>query len=173
MQNGAGIDYRHDMADPTHPNDLGYQKMADKWYEAIVGLPILNKETAEFIKRSYRYILGREADIDGLNYWNHSLQTSTAASIVIQFFESDEYISRDLDLDSYLTILYQTLLNREPDEEGFAYWLDLLDSGDLTIAEVMINFFYSKEFHDLSSSFDLQAISDEEKRYILVSEKPK
>ena len=44
MEDGAGLDYAldtsppydHDMYDNLHPNDRGYGKMADKWYEHLV-----------------------------------------------------------------------------------------------------------------------------------------
>ena len=29
------LDTSTDMADPVHPNELGYKKMADLWYTAI------------------------------------------------------------------------------------------------------------------------------------------
>lgn len=37
MENGAGIDYRADIADGTHPNDCGYEKMANVWFSALTG----------------------------------------------------------------------------------------------------------------------------------------
>lgn len=37
MENGAGIDYRKDIADGTHPNDCGYEKMANVWFKALTG----------------------------------------------------------------------------------------------------------------------------------------
>ncbi|MEJ2722629.1 MAG: GDSL-type esterase/lipase family protein, partial [bacterium] len=32
MEDGAGINYATDLADVVHPNDTGYEKMADLWY---------------------------------------------------------------------------------------------------------------------------------------------
>ena len=37
MENGAGLDYRSDLKDGTHPNDCGYEKMANAWYRALTG----------------------------------------------------------------------------------------------------------------------------------------
>jgi len=37
MENGAGIDYGTDIADGTHPNDCGYEKMANLWFAALTG----------------------------------------------------------------------------------------------------------------------------------------
>ncbi len=38
MYSGAGIDYKNDMSDNTHPNDRGYEKMANIWFGGITGL---------------------------------------------------------------------------------------------------------------------------------------
>ncbi|MCK5136599.1 MAG: T9SS type A sorting domain-containing protein [Bacteroidales bacterium] len=35
MECGAGINYYTDIIDQVHPNQTGYDKMADKWFEAI------------------------------------------------------------------------------------------------------------------------------------------
>jgi|GEM_PF-1372875 len=37
MENGAGLDYRSDLSDGTHPNDCGYEKMANVWFKALTG----------------------------------------------------------------------------------------------------------------------------------------
>ncbi len=35
MECGAGINYYNDLVDQVHPNQTGYDKMADKWFQAI------------------------------------------------------------------------------------------------------------------------------------------
>jgi len=35
MECGAGLNYSTDMIDQLHPNQTGYDKMADKWFDAI------------------------------------------------------------------------------------------------------------------------------------------
>ncbi len=35
MENGAGIDYSSDLVDGIHPNDRGYEKMANVWFNAL------------------------------------------------------------------------------------------------------------------------------------------
>jgi len=39
MYSGAKIDYKNDMSDNTHPNNIGYEKMANVWFSAITNLP--------------------------------------------------------------------------------------------------------------------------------------
>jgi lysophospholipase L1-like esterase len=166
MENGAGLNYREDMRDRTHPNDSGYQKMANVWYQAIINLPQLNKDVDQFVRRTYIDILGREADESGLNYWRHTLQSTTAATITIEFLESEEYRSRELDSGSYITLLYHTLFDREPDSEGYSYWLDALESGDLNRGDILISFFDSGEFVELANRFGIEPISEADKSYI-------
>jgi len=38
MENGAGINYSTDMQDYLHPNDAGYQKMANLWFSTLQSL---------------------------------------------------------------------------------------------------------------------------------------
>ncbi len=38
MENGAYINYATDMYDNLHPNQLGYDKMGQKWYDAIMDI---------------------------------------------------------------------------------------------------------------------------------------
>lgn len=45
----------------------------------------------------------------------------------------------------FLSSLYQSLLGREADAEGLAYWSDALESGELTPAEVVARFSASSE----------------------------
>ena len=35
MQHNAGLNYHSDFRDPVHPNDRGYEKMANLWYAAL------------------------------------------------------------------------------------------------------------------------------------------
>ena len=37
MEHDAGINYREDLKDGTHPNDCGYEKMANVWFSALTG----------------------------------------------------------------------------------------------------------------------------------------
>lgn len=45
MEYSAGINYSTDFQDPTHPNDVGYAKIAGVWYDAL----------KKFIKPSDKY----------------------------------------------------------------------------------------------------------------------
>lgn len=60
--------------------------------------------------------------------------------------------------EDFLTGLYRNLLDREPDKEGFAYWLNLLqrDSDALSKAELVQHFQYSALLNSMNSADDYQ-----------------
>ena len=37
MEHDAGFDYGSDLRDGTHPDDCGYEKMANVWFSALTG----------------------------------------------------------------------------------------------------------------------------------------
>jgi hypothetical protein len=51
-----------------------------------------------------------------------------------------------LDDKAFLTLLYNILLEREPDSGGFADWLGKLGSGELSRHQVALRFIASDEF---------------------------
>ncbi len=48
MEYGAGIHYTNDFQDPTHPNNTGYNKMANVWFSALSHIlsPVPNQPTS-------------------------------------------------------------------------------------------------------------------------------
>lgn len=84
-----------------------------------------------FVNRLYRLAMEREADAEGLAYWIGTLKSGekTGAKVAEGFIESPEFTNRDLSDEKYVTILYQIFMGREPDAEGFQYWIKLLSSG--------------------------------------------
>ena len=115
----------------------------------------------------YETLLDREPDAGGLAYWLSLLDsgTLTLAQVQNDFVTSQEYISKHpappppppapiatppaLPVDpnvAVVTGLYETLLDREPDPGGLAYWVNLLDSGTLTLAQVQNDFVTSQEY---------------------------
>ncbi|MCS6891123.1 MAG: DUF4214 domain-containing protein, partial [Rhodovarius sp.] len=51
----------------------------------------------------------------------------------------------DLSNETFLEFLYDRVLGRAPDAEGFAFWRDLLEAGSLSRAEVLVLFTESSE----------------------------
>ncbi len=85
----------------------------------------------ELVKRFYSQYYDKEPDDETINYWQIKLESGEISidKIAINFFLSEEFKSRNLNDKEYINILYLSLLNREPDDKGLTYWLDVLNKG--------------------------------------------
>lgn len=104
----------------------------------------------------YVSILEREPESGGLAYWQGLVaekqdQGEDVKDVFRQmadfFFNSSEYIGRNTTDRQFITNLYLTFFQREPDEGGYAFWLDQLAEG-MTRNQAMSGFLYSQEFTD-------------------------
>ncbi|UCF89844.1 MAG: DUF4214 domain-containing protein, partial [Desulfobacterales bacterium] len=120
----------------------------------MVNGTVLADATDDLISRYYLDILDRAADAGGAAGWNSEIQRCESLGIDIKegfialakvFFNSEEYTSRNKSNTEYVTDLYQTFFNREPDHAGRDFWVGLLDQG--LGRNVLMNFFvYGDEF---------------------------
>lgn len=89
-----------------------------------------NTSDADFITILYRNALGREPDPGGFDYFRNALATGamTRDQVVTAFIGSPEFLARN---GSRLLplLLYFTLLRRDADPDGLAYYSGLLRSG--------------------------------------------
>lgn len=124
---------------------------------AVTDLLDVNYRAAEFVRRAYRLILGREADPDGLRSWTESLANGsiTATGLVQGFFGSNEFTSRNTSNEEYVSILYNTMLSRNGDPEGMNTWLSFLDSKGVSRNYILKGFADSAEFISLCESYGL------------------
>jgi hypothetical protein len=84
--------------------------------------------------RLYRAAFDREPDTDGLGYWINALDEGAdlASNVAAGFINSQEFqelYGVNSTVDTFITRLYQNVLDRLPDAEGFAYWRDVINSG--------------------------------------------
>ncbi|TFW28262.1 DUF4214 domain-containing protein [Massilia horti] len=97
--------------------------------------------------RLYRAAFDRAPDLDGLGFWMQALDNGvTLYHVAESFLTSQEYLDKygaDLSDENFLTQLYHHVLHREPDGEGFQWWLDALHN--VTRAEVLASFSESPE----------------------------
>ncbi len=99
--------------------------------------------------RLYQAVFDRLPDVGGHQGWMQALASGVEYKFVVeQFISSAEFQLSygDADNESFVTLLYNNVLNRDPDAGGFASWLGLLDSGDLDRADVVAGFAQSVEF---------------------------
>ena len=116
----------------------------------------LTEKIEELLTHYYMNILGRGPDSGGLDYWTGELITLHSSggdikegfiSFAQTFFNSQEYLDRDRGDVEYVTDLYNTFFNREPDSGGLNYWTDQLSQG-ASRSTVLDDFVYSTEFNN-------------------------
>ena len=116
-----------------------------------------NYATTAFVQRLYRNILGRSGDVNGINNWCNALLTGKGgAAIAANFILSDEYKAKNTSNSDYVEILYKTILNRNSDSAGKAYWLGKLEDG-VSRKGVYAGFANSDEFRKLCGSYGISA----------------
>ena len=118
----------------------------------VSGYPV----SEEFITQLYSSILGRQPDAEGMEYWKNKMSTgSTAADLVMGFFDSQEMKNRKLTNEQYLEYAYTAILGRNPEPDGKAYWLGELEAG-VTRNCILAGFVESAEFTNLCSYFGIR-----------------
>lgn len=90
------------------------------WWEYIT--------LSSWISYLYKFILGRQDDAPGLNYWLGTIRSHdlTPSEVVRAFLNSEEFKNKQTTDESFMKILYQVFFDREPDAVGLSYWLEQL-----------------------------------------------
>lgn len=117
-----------------------------------------NKQLTMFVSRLYTKALEREYDPDGLDYWCNRICDGVCTideASTDGFFHSEEFQAKNLNNEAYITTLYHTFFDREPDASGFAYWLYRLENGSYNRDAVLAGFSNSPEFAALKADFGL------------------
>ncbi len=111
--------------------------------------------------RTYMGGVGRAPDRGGFNWWMEQLQTGELDldETANRFLDSPEFASiadidknGDISNTEMLDHMYQKVFGREPDIEGYNWWLDQLDSGDLLQEEAFNDMTQSDEFVMLTAN---------------------
>ena len=147
-------------ANAYYPTDKGWTSANMKNYGGnLTWIPdsIEQLEQLEqFVLRCYRLMMDREGDTSGVNYWTNELTSGRqgGASIVDQFVSSKEFASKNLSNTETVSLIYHTMLNREPDSGGLAYWQGFLDDG-ASPHYIVFGFSGAQEFKDLCCSYGI------------------
>ena len=110
-----------------------------------------------FVTRLYQVALGRTPDASGYELWVNGLKSGeyTPEFVAYGFIFSREFTNKNLSNADFLTIMYNTFMDRDPDANGYAMWLNGLNSGEFTREFVFNGFVYSKEFTDICARYGL------------------
>ncbi len=114
-----------------------------------------------FVERLYSKMLDRYSESAGKADWvNALLDGKTAAEVSSGFVLSEELAKKNLSSTEFVTKMYRTFMNREPDPAGLADWVSSLDNG-CSYAYVLNNFVMSKEFGEICSDYGINTGSYE------------
>ena len=110
-----------------------------------------------FLFRQYQVVLGRSVDIGSLNYWagKYLYEGANLSDISRELFFSEEIVSKKWSNEVFLSSLYRTFFDREPEADGYAYWLNEMHGG-MKRERVLDSFAYSWEFDEVIKGFNLQ-----------------
>ncbi len=121
----------------------------------LLAVPV-NADTADdgytgFATRLYTVVLGRSPDPTGLNDWSNRLRTHqiSFADCARGFLFSPEFVAKNVSDSEYVTVLYRTFLDRDPESDGLSYWTGRLASGSVTRSSIIEGFSNSAEFAEL------------------------
>lgn len=100
-----------------------------------------------FVYRQYCYALERHPDKTGFDEWYGWMITGkqTAEDVVCGFVFSQEIISKKLDDEAYIKMLYRVFMGREAETEGLNHWLNRMADG-MSRKMVFDGFADSQEF---------------------------
>ncbi len=100
--------------------------------------------------RVYNAAFKRFPDSDGLEYWieKNGSGENTERQVAESFLASNEFKKKygeDVTNEQYVKTLYQNILDREPDLDGYNYWVGQLNNGIEDRSELLLGFAESSE----------------------------
>ena len=103
--------------------------------------------TYAFVERMYTTAMKRGSDKEGKEYWANELSNfnCTGEFVGLAFFLSDEMNGFGLSNKEFVTRLYKTFMDREPEKDGLDYWVTTLGNGSSRMY-VVYGFTRSEEF---------------------------
>lgn len=113
------------------------------------------------VYRLYQTAFTRRPDWDGLGYWIWAAgQGLTQEQIANSFIGTAEFQYRygNTDNRTFVKLMYENALYREPDQAGWDYWTNVLDNSWATRGQVMISLSESQENKDNCAVYMSQGI---------------
>ncbi len=91
-----------------------------------------------FVDSIYQSVFGRPADFAGRTYWTERINAGVApAGVAALLYGSPEFFASSGGIAEYVARLYREILDRDPEPEGFVFWVDQVESNEdrMSIAE--------------------------------------
>ncbi|MCJ8270489.1 MAG: DUF4214 domain-containing protein, partial [Psychrosphaera sp.] len=106
------------------------------------------KNKRQSISRLYFAFFLRRSDHAGLMFWIGRRETDLGMTGIADFFvTSDEFQTRygSLSNGDFVSLVYQNVLSRAPDDAGLSFWTGQLDTSAITRGGLMVGFSESTE----------------------------
>jgi len=133
----------------------------------IIAFVSNEQKVKQFVERMYTVALNRTAEESGVNYWTELLLggKTDAEDVARGFFTGEEFVKRALDDAAYVKTLYATFFDREADDSGLYYNLNLLRSDPVNGRTKVFDVFASSdEFKKLCESYGIKAMFSREEQ---------
>lgn len=123
-----------------------------------VNIPSDPSGAQSFIERLYTVALGRASDPTGAQYWLQKVMSgsSTGGDLARGFLFSQEFLGKNTTNEEFVTVLYHTFFDREPDAPGLQYWVNNLQNG-MSRQDVINGFINSIEWYHLCTSYGIRS----------------
>lgn len=135
-------------------NRSGLQLLSDyqrlEFADFNIGLDTAYKEKAGMAYRLYKAAFDRVPDLGGVGYWIYRMDDGLSLEATAnEFINSPEFIrlyGTNPSNSEFVTLLYEHVMHRDPDGEGFNFWVNaLLPQGGWNRASVLAYFSESEE----------------------------
>lgn len=119
--------------------------------DAVVALDVSITGNAGQAYMLYQAAFDRKPDVGGLSYWINALDHKASTQAIAEsFISSPEFQTRygaNSSVNTFVNGLYQNVLHRAPDADGYAFWSKQLSTQDTASARASIlqGFAYSPE----------------------------
>jgi SpoIID/LytB domain protein len=125
------------------------------WFSAGPVVDASKRRTPEgaYIDRSYQQLVGRPASEVEIDRWFATIQRGNRLALTSVLVRSDYFVGRIVD------DLYQRALNRGPDPDGRAYWVNQVIGGT-EVGSVGVLFFGSREYFLRSGGTNTTFVTD-------------
>lgn len=110
----------------------------------------------QFVERQYTKVLNRVGEKEGIAFWTEEIiyGRQTPEEVGKLFFQSEEFLARNLNDADYVEVLYETFLGRASEPEGKNFWIQKLEAG-MSRNAVLEGFSQSQEFARILDDYGL------------------
>ncbi|MEO0822809.1 MAG: DUF4214 domain-containing protein [Pseudomonadota bacterium] len=149
----GGPNSRYNFSGSLSDGDLVATNDGSQTTITLAGGPgvVIGQEEAEVVALLYEAGLGRQADDAGLNFWIDQREAGfTEYALSSEFLASDEFESTVGDPDTLtdqelVEGLYENVLGRPGEEEGIAFWTEVLAGPAFAAENTLLAFAVSEE----------------------------